>query len=62
MNRYLLIATVLALAACDRPPPEETVFDEKLETMERARAVEGQLQQRADEIDEKLKEREDPPQ
>jgi outer membrane PBP1 activator LpoA protein len=44
--RYLmvLIATV-ALAGCNGKPPAKTVLDPQLQALEKARAVEGKMQE-----------------
>ena len=56
MNRYCLLVTVaIMLVGCSGPdqdevvnPVEETVFDDQVQTMDRARAVEDQLKDSAD--------------
>lgn len=67
MNMQLFCALamlIFALAGCSPEPPEETVFDAQLETLERARQVEGQIQDHADKIDQQLRDSvdSDPPQ
>lgn len=52
MAGYLLLAGLLA--GCNPDPPEETVFDEQLEALERAKQVEETLMKRATEIGERL--------
>jgi uncharacterized protein YcfL len=44
MTKFLLAATaVLLLIACDTEPPEKTVWDEQLKTMDKARDAEQQV-------------------
>ncbi len=43
-----LLAVALALAGCNQPPPEKTVFDPQVRALKKAKAVEGQLQQAAE--------------
>ncbi|MCX4187256.1 hypothetical protein [Methylophaga sp. OBS4] len=45
MNKWLLmIMLLLVTAACsDQEPPEKTVWDEQLKTMDKAREVEQQI-------------------
>lgn len=44
MNKYLfLIMTMLFLSACDQEPPEKTVWDDQLKTMDKARDAEQQV-------------------
>jgi len=65
----LALVAVLALAACNSPPPEEpdeeearalgrdtdeTVFDDLVQTQDKARAVEGVTLGRKDELDQAL--------
>jgi hypothetical protein len=54
----VLLATVFALAACgerrEPPPVEETVFDEQVRALDKARSVEEQAEQRKRELDEQL--------
>lgn len=37
------VIVLLMLAACDREPPEETVWDDQLKTMDKARDAEQQV-------------------
>lgn len=48
--RILLCSLLLGvvLLGCDRQPPPKTVFDPQLQAVQKARAVEGQLQQAAE--------------
>jgi len=70
----LALVAVLALAACNSPPPEEpdeeearalgrdtdeTVFDDLIQTQDKARAVEGVTLGRKDELDRALEASED---
>ncbi len=44
MHKYLLLMlSVFVLMACDQEPPEETVWEEQLNTMDKARDVEQQV-------------------
>lgn len=44
MSKYLIAVTaVLILTACDNEPPEKTVWDDQLKTMDKARDVEQQV-------------------
>lgn len=53
-----LLAACLALAACGErpapPPVEETVFQDQVRALDKARAVEEQAEQRKRELDEQL--------
>ncbi len=61
--KFTIALAVLLLAACNPQPPDETVFDDQLETLDRAREVEETLNDRAAKIGERLEEgNEDPPQ
>lgn len=58
-----LAAMAMMLTACSSEPPEQTAFDDQLETMERARDVEKVLEDRAAQIGERYEadtEEEDP--
>ncbi|MBI3899777.1 MAG: hypothetical protein HY308_15985 [Gammaproteobacteria bacterium] len=48
--RYWLgiFAVLLLCVGCEEKPPKETVFDPLLKTKEKARAVEGQVKQSAE--------------
>lgn len=49
MCRLLSIFALIAvLAGCNEPPPEKTVLDAQMRALKKARAVEGQLQQAAE--------------
>ena len=66
MKHELLGMAMLAvlLTGCNQPPPDETVFDDQLDTLERARNVEEQLNDRAARIEDRLDDagdEEDPP-
>lgn len=44
MTKYLLLGlSLILLTACDREPPEKTVWDEQLKTMDKARDAEQQV-------------------
>lgn len=44
MSRYLLVVVaMLILTACDNEPPEKTVWDDQLKTMDKARDAEQQV-------------------
>ena len=44
MRLYLmLVVSLLALSACDNEPPEKTVWDDQLKTMDKARDAEQQV-------------------
>lgn len=54
-----LVAAVLTLFACSAEPPAETVFDDQLETLDRARDVQitvdehaAEMRKRIDDADE----------
>lgn len=53
-----LLTAGLALAACgerrEPPPVEDTVFDEQVRALDKARSVEEQAEQRKRELDEQL--------
>ena len=62
-TRTLLIAAamLIALTGCERqPPPEETVFDPMVETLERASQAERELQERAKRLEKELEDFETP--
>lgn len=49
MRMLLSVAVaILALAGCNEPPPEKTVFDPQVRALKKARALEGQVQQAAE--------------
>lgn len=56
MKKWIMATlAALALAGCGAPQSdEETVFDDQLETMDRARAVQDTLDQRAAEMSGRL--------
>lgn len=43
MSKYLLVAMAILLTACDQDPPEKTVWDDQLKTMDKARDAEQQV-------------------
>lgn len=44
MSKYFLAVTVIVfLSACDSEPPEKTVWDDQLKTMDKARDAEQQV-------------------
>lgn len=43
-----LVAVAAILVGCNQPPPEKTVFDPQVRALKKARQVEGQLQQAAE--------------
>ena len=45
---YILIALTVTVLGCNQPPPEKTVFDPQLRALKKAKAVEGQVQQGAE--------------
>lgn len=45
---YLPMAAMLAMLGCNQPPPEKTVFDPQVRALKKAKAVEGQVQQSAE--------------
>lgn len=45
---YILIALTVTVLGCNPPPPEQTAFDPQLRALKKAKAVEGQLQQGAE--------------
>lgn len=55
----LLCSATLALAACGEPreprPLEETVLKDQVRALDKARAVEGQLDERKGELDRQIK-------
>ena len=44
---FLLLLSVFVLTACEQEPPEETVWDEQLNTMDKARDVEQHVEDAA---------------
>lgn len=57
-----IVAIVALLAACGQPEPpppvEDTVFGDQVETMDRARAVQDDVDARKRELDERMRESE----
>ena len=45
---YVLMMTMLIVLGCNQPPPEKTVFDPQVRALKKAKAVEGQVQQSAE--------------
>jgi len=43
MSKYLLVVLALLLTGCEQEPPEKTVWDDQLKTMDKARDVEQQV-------------------
>lgn len=43
-----LLVVAIAVAGCNQPPPEKTVFDPQVQALKKAKALEGQLQQSAE--------------
>ena len=44
----MLMMVVVAVLGCNQPPPEKTVFDPQVRALKKAKAVEGQVQQAAE--------------
>lgn len=44
----MLLGALFAIAGCNSPPPEQTVFDPNVRALKKAKAVEGQLQHSAE--------------
>ena len=64
LSMAVLAAMAVLLTGCNQPPPDETVFDEQLDALERARNVEKELNDRAAGIGDQLDDagdEEDPP-
>jgi hypothetical protein len=64
MGKYhMLLLAALALVACgppDPPPaPEDTVYGDQIKALDKARAVEDDVQARKRELDERMKKAED---
>ena len=45
---YVLMMAMLVVLGCNQPPPEKTVFDPQVRALKKAKAVEGQVQQSAE--------------
>lgn len=45
MRRVIWLVLLVGLAGCGDKPPARTVFDAQLKSIDKARAVEGQLRQ-----------------
>lgn len=59
--RIISLLVSLALTGCGEPPPppeprpvEETVFKEQVQALDKARAVEGDLEERKRELDRRI--------
>ncbi|MED5510901.1 MAG: hypothetical protein VX841_11460 [Pseudomonadota bacterium] len=48
MKSWLIGITALCLSACDQAPPEKTVWDEQLKTMDKAHEAEQQMLEAAE--------------
>ena len=49
MRTLFVVALVLgSVLGCNQPPPEKTVFDPQVRALKKAKAVEGQAQQSAE--------------
>ena len=71
ISTLLIMSPLLALAACSSkapppaeaqappPPPQKTVFDTQLKALDKAKAVQGVVDQQKIEADKKTKEQED---
>lgn len=55
----LFVMSVMIIACSDNDSTDETVFDDQLKTMDKARAVEQQLQKSATEQQQQIKEQTD---
>ncbi len=42
------ISIAALVVGCDQPPPKKTVFDAQVQALKKARAVEGQIKQAAE--------------
>lgn len=60
MNRFVAVAAIAALAACSAPGDDETVFDDQLETLDRARAVQDTVDEHAADLERRLEQDDDP--
>lgn len=49
-----LVFAALAVTACNAEPPTETVLDDQLETLDRARGVQTTLDEHATELQQRL--------
>lgn len=60
LPRILVVSFLLAgICACESEPVEETVWDDQVKAMDKARDVEQQLMQRADQLANDLDQDED---
>ena len=66
--RLMILSVLIAsLCACDSEPVEETVWDEQIETLDKAREVEDKLMNRAEQLSRDLgntdedEDKDDPP-
>ncbi len=60
IKALLAVAVVVSLVACaEREPPEEAPFDDMVETMDKARAVEDMVLDRKAELDKEIEKQDD---
>ena len=60
IKALLAVAVVVSLAACaEREPPEEAPFDDMVETMDKARAVEDMVLDRKAELGKEIEKQQD---
>ncbi|MFP5349020.1 MAG: hypothetical protein ACLGHO_04170 [Gammaproteobacteria bacterium] len=45
---YVLMTAMVTVIGCNQPPPEQTVFEPQLRALKKAKALEGQVQQSAE--------------
>lgn len=45
---FVLITAMLIVLGCNQPPPEQTVFEPQVRALKKAKALEGQVQQSAE--------------
>lgn len=45
---FVLMLAVVSALGCNQPPPEKTVFDPQVRALKKAKALEGQVQQAAE--------------
>lgn len=51
---FLWMVAAVTVSGCNPPPPEKTVFDPQVRALKKAKAVEGQLQQAAEQQREQI--------